>query len=510
MSDALLVLPILIPALTGIAALLVVRRRWLQRALGLAGSLALLVVALLLFEAVRREGILVSQVGGWPAPFGVSLVADTLSAVMVVLTALVGLAVTVSSLGSPEIKAEAAPYDPPYQILMMGVSGTFLTGDMFNLYVWFEVMLIASFVLLALGPGRARIEGAVKYVVLNLLASVLLLLAVGLLYGLVGTLNMADAAWKLARVDPPGRITPCATLFLVAFGIKAAVFPLFFWLPASYHTPPSATSALFGGLLTKVGVYALLRVFTLLFVHDVGFTHGLILGISALTMISGVLGTMIQDDFRRILSFHIISQIGYLGMGLGLFSRLGLGGAIYFLIHIILVKTSLFLISGISRRIQGTERLARLGGLYRTHPGIAALFLLCALSLGGIPPLSGFFAKLALVRAGLLAERYGIVAAALLVSLLTLFSMLKIWNEAFWKEPPGPTPERPGEAPGSAPATLLAPAAALTALTVFTALGAGPLLAVSLHAADELLDPARYVAAVLARAEPGPGPMGGP
>ena len=491
-ADVLLVLPLLIPFLAGIASLLVARIRPLRRGIGLAGSLSLLAAAALLFEAVWRRGILVSQAGRWPAPFGISLVADTLSAVMVALTAVVGLAVTVYSLGSPEIDAEAAGYDPPFQILMMGTCGTFLTGDVFNLYVWFEVMLIASFVLLSLGPGRARIEGAVKYVALNLLASTLLLLAVGLLYGLVGTLNMADAARKLALVEPPARTTACATLFMIAFGIKAAVFPLFFWLPASYHTPPVATSAVFGGLLTKVGVYALLRVFTLLFTRDAGFTHTLILAASALTMVSGVLGTVVQDDFRRILSFHIVSQIGYLGMGLGLFSRLGLAGAVFFLVHIVLVKTSLFLISGVSRRIQGAERLDRLGGLYRSHPGVSALFLVSALSLAGIPPLSGFFAKLALVRAGLAAGRYALVATALLTSLLTLFSMLKIWNEAFWKRPPG------GErARGGAGAALLAPAAALAGLAVAVGLAAGPLFSVALRAADELLDPGRYIEAVL-------------
>ncbi|MCC6556900.1 MAG: Na+/H+ antiporter subunit D [Polyangiaceae bacterium] len=492
-AGALLALPILIPLATAITALLAAPRRAVQRAIGLAGSAALLAAALLLFGDVWRRGALATQAGGWPAPFGVTLVADTLSAVMVALSALIGLAVTVYARGSPEIDAEAAGYDPPFQILMMGCSGAFLTGDVFNLYVWFEVMLIASFVLISLGPGRARVEGSLKYVALSLLASTLLLLSVGILYGLVGTLNMADAARKLARVDPPGRATACATLFLVALGIKAAFFPLFAWLPASYHTPPAATSALLGGLLTKVAVYALIRVFTLLFTHDTAFTHGLILAISALTMITGVLGAAAQHEVRRILSFHVVSQIGYMGVGLGLLSRLGLAGAVFFLVHIVIVKTALFLVGGVASRLGGDERLERLGGLYRARPGLTALFLISALSLAGVPPLSGFFAKLALVRAGLEAGRWIVASTALLVSLLTLYSMLKIWNEAFWKPAPG-APRSPG---GRTELAAIAPAAALTALAVAAGLGAGPLLAVSLRAADELLDPAGYIAAVL-------------
>jgi multicomponent Na+:H+ antiporter subunit D len=499
-DDLLLTLPILIPASTAVLTLLALRARRLQRVLGLAGSAALLIAALALLQAVLTGGILVSQPGGWPAPFGVTLVADTLSAVMVALAAITGLSVTLYALGSPDAEGETAGRDPPYQIMMMGVCGAFVAGDVFNLYVWFEVLLIASFVLSALGGGRLRTEGAIKYVVLNLLASTVLLIAVGLLYGLVGTLNMADAARKIAHVPTRGLVTACSMLFLVAFGIKAAVFPLFSWLPDSYPALPIPISAIFGGLLTKVGVYALIRVFTLLFADDAGLTHSLILILSALTMITGVLGTVIQDELRKILSFHIVSQIGYMGMGLGLFSRAGVAGAIFFIVHIVLVKTNLFLLAGAVRSVLGTERLAQLGGLYRTHPGLSALLLVSALSLAGLPPLSGFFAKLAIVRAGLEAEQHLLVATALLVSLLTLFSMLKIWNEAFWKELPagaGPRSAHSGRRGLGAPA--VAPAVALAVLIVLVGLAAGPLFSVCLRAADELLNPDAYIAAVLGR-----------
>jgi multicomponent Na+:H+ antiporter subunit D len=303
---------------------------------------------------------------------------------------------------------------------------------------------------------------------------------------------MADLAVKLPEAASPGLVTTLAMLFLVAFGVKAAVFPLFFWLPASYHTPPVAVSAIFAGLLTKVGVYALIRVFTLLFVQNVGYTHTLILIIAGLTMLTGVLGAVAQNEFRRILSFHIVSQIGYMIMGLGLFTRLALAGSVFYIVHHIIVKTNLFLVSGMAHRLRGTFELKDLGGLYHAHPWLALLFLIPALSLAGIPPLSGFFAKLALLQAGLEIGQYVIVVVALLVGILTLVSMTKIWAEAFWK----PAADPPASAVLS-PCALLLPIVILATLTVLIGLAAGPLFALSLQAADQLLDPSYYIQAVL-------------
>ncbi|MDQ4147290.1 MAG: Na+/H+ antiporter subunit D, partial [Pseudomonadota bacterium] len=402
----ILVLPILIPLLTAVISLLFRHHRRLQRGLNLAGAAALLGVALGLLYIVWSDGIQAVQLGNWPAPFGITFVADLLSAIMVALTALMGLAVAVYSLANMDAQRERFGYYPLLHILLMGVCGAFLTGDIFNLYVWFEVLLIASFVLLALGGERAQIEGAIKYVTLNLISSAFFLAAVGILYGMVGTLNMADLARRLPEIPQTGLVTALAMLFLVAFGIKAAVFPLFFWLPASYHTPPVAVSAIFAGLLTKVGVYALIRVFTLLFVQDVGYTHTLILIVAGLSMVTGVLGAVAQNEFRRILSFHIVSQIGYMLMGLGLFSSLALAGSVFYIIHHIIVKTNLFLVSGVAHRLGGTYELKKLGGLYSAYPFLALLFLVSALSLAGLPPFSGFFAKLALVQAGLQLEQY--------------------------------------------------------------------------------------------------------
>ncbi|NLV30596.1 MAG: Na+/H+ antiporter subunit D [Acidobacteria bacterium] len=499
MKDLLLVLPVMIPMSTGILTLLAWRRRRLQRGLSLAGAAGLVAAGVALFAEVSGRGILSSQIGGWPAPFGITFVADLFSAVMVLVAGLVGFTVALYSLASIDPILENFGYHPLYHFLLMGVSGAFLTGDLFNLYVWFEVMLVSSFVLMALGGGRRRTDGAVKYVTLNLLSSTLFLVALGILYGLAGTLNMADLAGKFAQASasqPVGVLRMLPMLFLIAFGIKAAAFPLFFWLPASYHTPPIAISALFAGLLTKVGVYALIRVFSLIFVGDTAYTHTLILVIAGLTMVTGVFGAISQNEFRRILSFHIVSQIGYMIMGLGLGTPLGLAAAVFYIAHHIVVKTNLFLISGVVQRLGGTLELGKLGGLYAARPLLAGLFLVPALSLAGVPPLSGFFAKLGLVQAGVADGRYLIVAVSLAVSLLTLYSMTKIWNEAFWKK----APEAGGGAAAAAGAgirTPLVPIALLAVVTVLVGLAAGPVFGVAERAGAQLARPAGYIEAVL-------------
>jgi multicomponent Na+:H+ antiporter subunit D len=499
--NILLLLPILIPLITAISLLLLWSQRGAQRALSVVGAAGLFGAGLGLLYTVWDGGIQAGQIGNWLAPFGITLVADLFSAIMIVITGLMGLAVAVYSLASIDRERESFGYYALLHVLLMGVSGAFLTGDMFNLYVWFEVMLIASFVLLALGGERPQIEGAIKYVTINLLSSALFLAAVGILYGLAGTLNMAQLAQQLAVLDQPGLVTTLALLFLVAFGIKAAIFPLFFWLPASYHTPPVAVTAILSALLTKVGVYSLIRVFTLLFVQDTGYTHTLILIIAGLTMVTGVLGAVAQTEFRRLLSFHIVSQIGYLLMGLGLFTSLALAGAVFFMVHVILAKSALFLISGVAFYLYRTYNLKKLGGLYRTYPGLSALFVISAFSLAGLPPFSGFWAKFALVRAGLELEQYAIVATALAVSVLTLFSMTKIWAEAFWKDAPE---ESNRQAAASNPAGLLVgtsplilPIVALAALIVVIGLWAEPMFALSTQAAEQLLNPTEYIQTVL-------------
>ncbi len=494
----LIVLPVLIPL--GTATVLLLTRRWRlwQRLLSSAGAGGLLITALFILNKVWREGVQAVQIGNWPAPFGITLVIDMLSAIMLVLAGLIGLAVILYSLDRLAERRYSFEYLPLLHFLLMGVCGAFITGDIFNLYVCFEVMLIASFVLLGLRGRRRQMEGAIKYVSLNLVSSAMFLTAVGIVYGQMGTLNMAALAQMLNDAPQTVSMRSAAMLFLFAFGIKAALFPLFFWLPASYHTPAAAVSAIFAGLLTKVGVYALIRFFTLLFVQDPEFSHALIVVLAGFTMVTGVLGALAQDEFRRILSFHIISQVGYMVLGLGLFSGLGLAGTVYYVTHHIIVKTNLFLISGLAHRIQGTYELKHMGNLYRTHPGLSMLFMISALSLAGLPPLSGFVAKFTLFKAGLELEQYGIVAIAMGVSILTLVSMTKIWNEAFWK-PLSDLPESPGEGRVSVRAHpwMLIPIAGLAMMTVLLGLGADVFFGLANRAAEQLSNPSEYTHAVL-------------
>jgi len=495
----LLVLPILIPAMGAALSLLLWRSRALQRAVALGAVAALLAAAGALLQSVAETGIAAVQVGDWPAPYGITLVADVFSAIMAVLAGFMGLAVVLYSFATIDAGRESYGYYPLLQVLLMGVCGAFLTGDLFNLYVWFEVLLMASFVLLALGGERAQMEGAIKYVTLNLISSALFLAALGILYGIAGTLNMADLAVKLRGNSEPGLVMAVTSLFFIAFGIKAAVFPLFFWLPASYHTPPVAVTALFSGLLTKVGVYSLIRTFTLLFVDESGRTQTFLSAIAGLTMITGVLGAVAQYDFRRLLSFHIVSQIGYLLMGLAVMTSAALAGAIYFMVHVVLSKSALFLVSGVVERLRGTYDLKALGGLYAARPWLAILFLIPALSLAGMPPLSGFFAKLALIQAGLTVERYVIVTAALTVGLLTLFSMIKIWTEVFWKLPQGDIGASPAEPQLTKSETvqLFLPIIAMALLIVALGLAAEPFMSLAQSGAEQLIDSRAYVQTVL-------------
>lgn len=485
-------LPILIPLFAGTLCVLYWGRSGVQRAISVAAGVMTLALSLLILCAVRSDGILVSMMGNWKPPFGIALVADLLSAIMVVLSATMGLTVLLYSFGSIDREREQGGYYPLFQFLLMGINGSFLTGDLFNLFVFFEIMLIASYVLLSLGSEPGQLQETFKYLVLNLLASTVFVASVGILYSVTGTLNMADLAQRIASSERPGLMTALSMLFLFVFGVKAAIFPLFFWLPDSYPEPPAAVSAIFGGLLTKVGVYALIRTFTLLFVRDVAFTHTLLLVLAALTMIIGVLGAIAQNHFKRILSYHIISQIGYMILGLGLFTPLALAGSIYYIMHHITVKTALFLISGITERATGTQQLKEMGGLLNTYPLLATLFLLAALSLAGVPPLSGFFAKLTILVAGMQEAQYAYVGVALAGSFLTLVSMTKIYLYVFWGEA---TQKGDGRVQHM---DLLLPVSFLVLITVALGLLGAPVLELSQQTAAQLLSREIYIEAVFA------------
>lgn len=492
----ILSLPILIPMMTAVVAFLVRNSRagtWVS----ICGSALLLLSAILLMSHVARDGVVSAQMSGWDAPFGITLVADNLAAAMVLITGIIGLAVSIYATAEIGARPQALGYHALYQTLLAGVCGAFLTGDLFNLYVWFEVMLISSFGLLVIGGRKSAIDGAVKYVTLNLISTVFFLGGAGLLYGATGTLNMADLRAAVAAAPDQNLMSVISILFMFAFGLKAAVFPLFFWLPASYHTPHYTVSAIFAGLLTKVGVYALIRMFTLIFVNDVGFTHTILLWIAAFTMVTGVLAAAAQNDFRKILSFHIVSQIGYMVLGLALMTPLALVGAVFYLIHHIIVKANLFLIAGVARRLTGSSDLYRIGGLYKSAPLLAALFLIPAFSLTGFPPLSGFWAKYLLVKASLDIGHWLIAAIALIVGLLTIFSMTKIWAEAFWKKHPDGVSPVLSNLNLRTRMLMLAPISALALMTILIGLQPQAFLDFAETGAQQLLNPQAYVSAVL-------------
>jgi len=499
-------LPVVIPLAASAVGLVLRERPVLQRIVGVSAAALHLLVSSVLVWRVAEDGVLVAGMGGWAAPYGIVLAADLFGAGMVAIAALMGLVVAIFALGEISEAQIRFGFYSLYHLLLAGVCGAFLTGDIFNLYVWFEVMLMSSFVLMVLGGGRAQMEGAVKYVTINLFSSVIFLTAVGILYGKTGTLNYADLSMRLEESAGPPLVSILSVMFLVVFGIKAGMFPLFFWLPASYHTPPIPVTTLFSALLTKVGVFALVRAFTLIFPPDDGFMSLLLAWIAGLTMVTGVLGAIAQYDIRRLLSFHIISQIGYLLMGLSLAmsadtpadARLAISATIFFMLHVIVAKSGLFLIAGVIKYKKGTFDLKRLGGLYREDPFLAVLFLVSALALAGLPPFSGFFAKFALIRSSLQIEAYGLAATGLVVSMLTLFSMMKIWAEAFWKDPPGPPLIAPVATPPGG--LLVGPVVVLALLSAGMGLAAEPFAQFATEAAKQVLDREGYIAAVLGAA----------
>ncbi|VEE14909.1 proton-conducting transporter transmembrane domain-containing protein [Ectopseudomonas mendocina] len=489
MNHALLVAPILVPLCSLLLAIILRRHLLAVRVLSLSGAALLVAVGLVLVWQAAQGVVLSGQVGSWQAPFGISLVIDRLSAVMIAISAVVALVTLLYGVAKDNDSKVGRDFHIFIQGLLTGICGAFITADIFNLYVWFEVLLIASFALMALGGGSRRLAGSMTYVALNLFATLIFLLAAGLVYGASGTLNMGELAVIMRSGEAPPGVTPALLLMLLSFAIKAALFPVFGWLPATYHVALTAVSAMFAGLLTKVGVYALIRMVTLLWPEH-GLPHQLLLWVACATMLVGVLGAAAQTEVRRILSFHIVSQVGYMILGLALATPLALAGAVFYLIHHIVVKANLFFIGGLAARICGSERLADMGGLYKRMPWLALLFAIPALSLAGIPPLSGFWAKFLLVKASLDAAAWWAAGIALLTGVFTLLSMNKIWNEAFLKPHPGGE-EALQTVTGIRAAWLGMSALAL--LTVLIGLGAGPLIDYAVAAAAQLADPQAYL-----------------
>ena len=434
----LTVMPILLPAVAAGLILVMGRHVQLQRTIALATLLAAAVISATMIITVDVHGIQTVQMGGWDAPVGITLVADRLSSIMVFVSSIVLFAVMwygiSQGLRDGDEDDPVAVFLPVYMLLSMGVNLSFLAGDLFNLYVGFEVFLVASYVLLTLGASPGRVRAGIGYVMVSVVSSMVFLFALAMIYASVGTLNMAQVGLRMEQIPDGTRAAIFATL-LVAFGIKAAIFPLDAWLPDSYPTAASLVTAVFAGLLTKVGVYAIIRMRTTVFTD--GALDTLLMWVALLTMIVGVMGALAQNDIKRLLSFTLVSHIGYMIFGIALSSTQGLSGAIFYAVHHILVQTSLFLVVGLVERQAGSAQLRRLGSLMYTAPLIATLYFIPALNLGGIPPLSGFLGKIMLIQAG---ADFGtwlawvLIAGAVITSLLTLYAMILVWSKAFLRD----------------------------------------------------------------------------
>ncbi|MCR6688710.1 Na+/H+ antiporter subunit D [Cellulomonas sp.] len=495
-------LPVVLPLFAAGLTLALYRKPRLQPIVSVT-ALSLVLIASVTLLVVVDDGPLVVDVGDWAAPVGINLVADRLSALMLTISSAVTLCVLLYSLAQGrDDDEESAPisiYHPTFLVLAAGVGNAFLSGDLFNIYVGFEILLAASFVLITLGGTRDRIRAGTIYVVVALLSSVLFLVAIAAVYAATGTVNLAQLAIRLPEIDPGVRLV-LQVLLLLAFAVKAAVFPLSAWLPDSYPTAPAPVTAVFAGLLTKVGVYAIIRTQTLLFPE--GRLDDVLMWLALATMVVGILGAVAQDDIKRLLSFTLVSHIGYMIFGIALSSEAGWTAAIYYVAHHITVQTALFLVVGLVERVGGSTSLTRLGGLAKLAPLLAILFFVPAMNLAGIPPLSGFLGKLGLLQAGVAAGTplaYLLVAGSVITSLLTLYALIKAWNKAFWQTPE----ERPR--PGRLPLGMVGPTAALITVGLVLTFAGGPLYAYTARAAQTLRERTPYVEAVLPDGQRGEG-----
>ncbi|WRP05914.1 Na+/H+ antiporter subunit D [Rossellomorea aquimaris] len=488
----LLILPILIPLFTAIILMFVSKYVKVQRGISAISTLATIAASLVLIYTISNDGIQTINLGSWVAPFGITLVSDMLSALLVTTTSIITLVVLLYSFKSIGADRERFYYYPVVQFLMVGVNGAFTTGDIFNLFVFFEVMLMSSYVLLVLGGTKAQLREGIKYILVNVISSALFVIAVAYLYSVVGTLNMADISRKIADVNQPGILTAIAIMFLLVFGLKGAIFPLYFWLPGSYYAPPTPVLALFGALLTKVGIYSILRTYTLFFYHDIGYTHEILSMLAILTIVLGCIGAIAYWDVKKIIIYNIIIAVGVILFGVSTMNPEALEGAIYYLVHDMIIKAALFLLVGVMIAITGTTDLKKMGGLIKEYPWLGWTFLVAAFSLAGIPPLSGFIGKLLILRGSFAAEAYVGAGVILASSLLVLYSVIKIFLNGIWGAPK----EYTGVSKGHA-RYLWMTSALLVVLAVCYGFGAEAVRPLFSQAAEVLVNPNLYIDAVL-------------
>ncbi|NRQ36654.1 Na+/H+ antiporter subunit D [Nonomuraea sp. NN258] len=513
--EGLVCVPVLLPLLAaGLKLAIGGRLRYVQASISLGTLAVSLAVSVLLLIAVDDGGPLVTDLGGWVAPVGICLVADRLSTLVLVVSQAVTFCVMVYSVANAydeqEHDAPMAIFHPAFLVMAAGVADAFLSGDLFNLFVAFEMLLSGSYVLLTFGGTESRIRAGATYTLMALASSMLFLIAIAITYAATGTLSMAQLAVRFGTLPELVKLLVELTL-LLAFAIKAAIFPVSAWLPDSYPTAPAPATAVFAGLLTKVGVYSIIRLEALLFPG--GPVSTLLMWVALATMLVGVLGAVAQTDIKRMLSFTLVSHIGFMVFGVGLSTVMGMAGAVFYVVHHITVQTSLFLVTGLIERRTGTTSVTRLGGLMTVTPVIAVLFFVPAMNLSGIPPMSGFLGKLMLIQAAL--DKGGwlaivLVAGGLVTSLLTLYAIAKTWGKAFWRRPKKSrfgrvveSEEYTGEDPvvttTSTPPALLGATVALVGLGLSFTVLAGPLSALAVRAAGELMAREPYITAVLGR-----------
>lgn len=489
----LAVLPILMPLLAGIILAFIHKKTTLSRNLSKVIAIVNLIIVGFVFLQVQQQGTIVLETGSWEAPFGIVLVGDLLAMTLVLTTNIIAVACVFFAPQSLSEKEESFYFYSFFFMLISGVSGAFLTGDLFNLFVFFEVLLMASYGLIVLGNGKAQLRESIKYVLINLFSSMLFVTTIAFLYSVVGTVNMAQAAQRVQEVEQQGVLTTIAVLFFFVFATKAAVFPLYYWLPRPYISPNPVVSALFGALLTKVGIYSILRTFSLIFNHEVDLTHTLFIYLAALTMIFGVVGALSTNNIKLIVAYNIIPAVGFMLMGIGIFTEVSISGTIYYLVHDMIIKGVLFLLVGATAYVAGTSDLRKMGGLIHHYPVLGWLLFVASLVLAGIPPFSGFIGKLQLLRGGLAEGEIMIVIVALLSSLLILFSMIRIFIRGYWGEKMDiPIPER--EKKGK---RMALPAAGLLAFSVLLGVGAELFFPTIESISQYLMDPQIYIDSVL-------------
>ncbi len=468
-----------------------------------------------LYHCTRIQA-LVLHVGARTGPFGITLVADTFAALMLAVTAIVYIASIPYAIDLLDSR-DRMGYFPLSLFLLMGVNGTFLAADVFNLFVFFEIIVISSFVLLTLGGQSDQIKGGMRYVVLNLLASFVFLGGIAVVYGVFGTLNFAHLA-SLTDADavPPWALPVMGVLFFVAFGNKAALFPLHFWLPSSYHTTHPAVNALFGGLLTKVGIYALMRVFSLILPDLIYEYHTFFLAIAGTTIVVGTLGAFSHRTVRRMLSFKIIGHVGFIFLGLGMAGSgalpmaVCLAAAIVYLLHHMLVKTALLMAAGIVEQESKSGRVYlssnRYRGLLAHRPWLGIWFFLAAISLLGIPPFSGFVGKISIVQLLVQDQQWLLLAIVTGSGILSLILVIRIWQSFFWGKAHPQSPADDNVPPITATGLLShSPLAGLVLCSLFLGIFGQQFWDLSAQAAQELEDRTAYIEMVGLASKPATG-----